>query len=198
MPRRNTGKRVVIMTVVAGAIAAVAGVMIFGASVVRAAPPAVPCPAGETISVTAPTASAPTTVSVAVAPPVNLRPAKDAVPDSFHLHYFVDIDPSTVVQAGQPVPTGNPKIIHSGTTTQDVGALGPGKHTVWVVLGDVTHTICDPMVAGSASFEIAASALPAGGMGATARASRGELTIFIAALVAGLAAASGGLVVRRF
>ena len=50
------------------------------------APSAKECPAGESITVTAPTAAAPTTVSVSVVPPVNLKPAKDAVADSYHLH----------------------------------------------------------------------------------------------------------------
>ena len=154
---------------IAAAVAALTLVLIFGLRPAKAsaAPASIACPSGEVITVTAPSASAPTTVSVTVAPPVNLKPAKDAVADSFHLHYFVDIDPATVVSAGQPVPTGNPKIIHSATTTQDVGALSAGKHTVWVVLGDVSHLTCSPMVVGSVSFDVAAAAtLPASGTGA--------------------------------
>ena len=184
------------MIVMILAIMMIPAILLLGPRVANAAPAAIPCPSGEAITVTAPKADAPTTVSVTVAPPVNLKPAKDAVADSFHLHYFVDIDPSTIVQAGQPVPTGNPKIIHSATTTQDVGALSAGKHTVWVVLGDVTHTTCSPLVVGSVSFNVAAAAaLPAGGMGATGDASGNEIPILIA--LVGLAAAVGGLVLRR-
>lgn len=147
------------------------------------------CPAGESIAVTAPTAAAPTTVSVTVTPPVNLKPAKDADAASYHLHYFVDIDPSTVVQAGQPVPAGNPKIIHSATTTQDVGALAAGKHTVWVVLGDVGHVVCTPIVQGSVSFDVSAGALPTTGMGGQPRdAINGTALRFVAAAGAVIAA----------
>src|SRR6185295_972994 len=142
MLNRTLSNRVLMTIAMSIAIVAIAIVMIVGVPAATAAPSAIACPSGETITVTAPTASAPTTVTATVAPPVNLKPAKDAVADSFHLHYFVDIDPATVVQAGQPVPTGNPKIIHSATTTQDVVALPAGKHTVWVVLGDVSHTAC--------------------------------------------------------
>jgi hypothetical protein len=201
MSDRTLGNRTVMTIVVVVAIVTLALVMIFGARIagVSAAPALIACPSGEVITVTAPSASAPTTVSVTVAPPVNLKPAKDAVADSFHLHYFVDIDPSTVVQAGQPVPTGNPKIIHSATTTQDVGTLTAGKHSVWVVLGDVSHTACTPMVVGTVSFDVAAAAsLPAGGMGVADESTSGyQISIVIAALIAGLAAASAGVVLRR-
>lgn len=172
--------------VVTLAIVAVSVVMIFGLRVpkVSAAPASIACPSGEVITVAAPGASAPTTVTVTVAPPVNLKPAKDGVLDSFHLHYFVDIDPATVVSAGQPVPTGNPKIIHSAATTQDVGALAAGKHTVWVVLGDVGHTVCAPMVVGSVSFDVAAAAtLPSSGTGAAGGAATGAKWPLAAAML---------------
>lgn len=160
-------RRVATISAAVAIVVAIAGILTFGLSSPSrafAAPALKECPSGEVITVTAPAASAPTTVNVTVAPPVNLKPAKDAVVDSYHLHYFVDIDPATVAQAGQPVPTGNPKIIHSAATTQDVGALAPGKHTVWVVLGDVGHIVCTPVVQASVSFDVsAAAALPASG-----------------------------------
>ena len=187
------------ITIVIVIALAVAGIMMFGLSSAGrafAAPALKECPSGEAITVAAPAANAPTTVSVTVAPPVNLKPAKDGVADSFHLHYFVDIDPSTVVQAGQPVPTGNPKIIHSAATTQDVGALSPGRHTVWVVLGDVSHTVCTPIVQGSVSFDVAATALPAGGTGGTTGSDR-PLELVWVALLSGLALVAAGGTLRR-
>jgi len=153
--------------VVAAGLAAIS-VFALSASAYAGASPAPAfkeCPAGESIVVAAPTAAAPTTVSVTVTPPVNLKAAKDADAASYHLHYFVDIDPSTVVQGGQAVPAGNPKIIHSAATTQDVGALAAGKHTIWVVLGDVGHVVCSPVVQGSVSFDVSAGALPKTGTG---------------------------------
>lgn len=98
------------------------------------------CPAGVTLTVAAPTAAAPTTVNVTVTPAQNIKPASAADATSFHLHYFVDT-PATA--AGGVIPSGDPKIIHSGTTTQDLGALAPGSHTVTVVLGQLNHTACD-------------------------------------------------------
>lgn len=105
-----------------------------------------PCPAGVTISVTPPAAGS-ATVTVATSPAVTIKPASEGDPASFHLHYFVD---TPAVAAGQPVPTGNPKIIHSGKTTQDLGSLAAGEHTVTVVLGQVNHMACEAR--GSATF----------------------------------------------
>lgn len=117
------------------------------------------CPAGVTLTVSPPSAGAPTTVSVTLSSQLNLKPASAGDPTSFHLHYFVDTDPTA---AGQAVPTGNPKIIHSGSTTQDLGALSAGSHTVTVVLGQLNHTAC--AVRGSATFTVAAP-LPGTGSG---------------------------------
>ena len=199
MSNRELRSRPLFWMAIAGAIAALVLILVFGLRPARAsaAPAAIACPSGEVITVTAPGASAPTTVSVTVAPPVNLKPAKDAVADSFHLHYFVDIDPATVVQAGQPVPTGNPKIIHSAAMTQDVGTLTAGKHTVWVVLGDVGHTTCTPMVQGSVSFDVAVSAatLPASGTGGAAGGDGPALLAGL--LLSGVIATFAGFALRR-
>jgi hypothetical protein len=129
-----------------------------------------PCPAGETITVTPPTASAPTTVTASVTPMLNLKAASDADPTSFHLHYFVDIDPTMVLQPGQPIPQGNPKIIHTASTSQDVGPLTPGSHTVWVVLAQVNHVPCSPNVQGQVTFTVSAAAGQAAGTASTGTA----------------------------
>lgn len=110
-------------------------------------PTLAPCPTGVSISVTAPSPATPSTVTVAVSPALNILPAAAGDPSSFHLHYFVDTPP---VPAGQSIPSNDPKIIHSGSTTQDLGTLAPGSHTVWVVLGQLTHVACDAR--GSVTF----------------------------------------------
>jgi len=179
---------VVVAALVAGGIAGATGTA-------SAAPSQAPCPSGESISVTAPTAAASTTVSVTVTPPVNLQPAASGDAASYHLHYFVDIDPATVVTAGQPVPTGNPKIIHSASTTQDLGALSAGRHTAWVVLGDVSHLVCDPVVQGSVSFDIAAAALPTTGTGGTTAGGLDASALWLT--LAGAVVAGAGLALRR-
>lgn len=98
------------------------------------------CPTGATMTITAPTAAAPTTVNVTITPAQNIKAATAGDTASFHLHYFVDT-PATA--AGTVVPSGDAKIIHSGTTTQDLGALAAGSHTVIAVLGQLNHTACD-------------------------------------------------------
>lgn len=185
--------------VVAAALAAVGVIGLTGSAQARApqSPAFKECPAGESITVTAPAASAPTTVSVAVAPPVNLKPAKDADESSYHLHYFVDTDPATIVQAGQAVPAGNPKIIHSAALTQDVGALSAGKHTVTVVMGDVAHLVCNPVVQGSVSFDVSAAALPRTGTAGPSADNVGGSWLWLVLATGGAAAASGVALRRR-
>ncbi len=117
-----------------------------------------PCPAGVTLTVSPPAAGAPTTVTVSLSQSVNLKPPTANDPNSFHLHYFVDTAP---VPAGQAVPRGNPKIIHSPSTTQDVGPLDPGQHTVTVVLGQFNHTACETR--GSVTFTVVGSVPTTGG-----------------------------------
>jgi len=114
------------------------------------------CPTGATLVVSAPTPGAPTTVSVVVTPTsLNIKAASAADPTSFHLHYFID---TTASAAGTVIPAGDPKIIHSGTLTQDLGALTAGSHTVTVVLGQFTHTACETR--SSVTFTVAANAAP--------------------------------------
>ncbi len=98
------------------------------------------CPTGVTMTIAAPTAAAPTTVNVTVTPAQNIKAATAGDTTSFHLHYFVDT-PATA--AGSVIPSGDAKIIHSGSTTQDLGALAAGSHTVTAVLGQLNHTACD-------------------------------------------------------
>lgn len=55
---------------------------------------------------------------------------------SGHLHLFVDRAPTP---PGQPIPLGDPKIIHTSETTTAIPDLAPGEHTIWVVAGDGVH-----------------------------------------------------------
>lgn len=146
------------------------------------------CPTGVTLTVAAPTAAAPTTVNVTVTPAQNIKPASAADATSFHLHYFVDT-PATA--AGGVIPTGDPKIIHSGTTTQDLGALAPGSHTVTVVLGQLSHTACDAR--GSVTFTTVATVVPIAAPAAPAKtgnaglAGEGESSILVVGSLMGVA-----------
>lgn len=63
-----------------------------------------------------------------------------------HLHYL--IDPDSAPTGGMRIPNPAPgRVVHSGETALELGALPPGKHTVWVVAGTLTHEALDPLVA---------------------------------------------------
>jgi len=180
---------------------AVAGLVLLGVvasqiSTASAAPNAKECPAGVTLDAIASGSS----VTVSVLPPVNLKAAKDGDPDSFHLHYFVDTDPASVLQPGQAVPSGNPKIVHSAATTQDFKDLTPGSHQIWVVLGDVGHIPCSPLVVDDVAITVAAApvAAPATGTGDALTGDDRAPWLPMATLAAGaLAVAGGALTLRR-
>jgi hypothetical protein len=94
-------------------------------------------------------------IQVTVTPPVNLQPAMPPNPSSFHLHYFIDQQPTP---AGGTVPFGNPRIVHTNQTSLEVTGLAAGSHAVTVVLGQYNHTACSAR--GSATFNIAAVQAP--------------------------------------
>jgi hypothetical protein len=124
-----------------------------------ATPTVAPCPSGVTLTLSPPAASAPTTVTASVSPAgLNIKAGSAGDPTSFHLHYFID---TPAVAAGAPIPLGDAKIIHSGTTTQDLGSLAPGQHTATVVLGQFTHVACDTRA--SVTFTVAQAATPTTG-----------------------------------
>jgi hypothetical protein len=176
------------------ALAAI-GVAAVQAQPASASPNAKECPAGVTLNASA----TGRTVTVSVSPALNLKPAKDGDADSFHLHYFVDTDPATVLQPGQQVPPATAQIIHSAATTQEFKDLAAGPHRVWVVLGDVGHIPCSPLVVDDVAFSIASapSAVPATGTGAAATNDGGLIRLAAAVLLAGAIAAAAGLKFRH-
>jgi len=152
------------------------------------------CPAGVTIAVAAPAAGS-NSVTVTVTPPLNIKPGTAGDPTSYHLHYFIDTPPTA---AGQSVPLGNPKIIHSGSLTQDLGSLASGSHTVYVVLGQLSHVACEAR--GQVSFTTAAApTAPKTGSGGLVGGSGSSNTAEVFALLAVVAmlTLSGRLATRR-
>lgn len=111
------------------------------------------CPTGVTVAVAPPTASAPTTVTVTLTPAQNIKAASAGDPQSLHLHYFID---STPTAAGAVIPSNDPMIVHSGSLTQDLGALTAGTHTVTAVVGQFNHAACEAR--GAVTFIVGASA----------------------------------------
>ena len=123
---------------------------------------------------------------------MNIKPASAADPASFHFHYFVDTD-ATV--AGQVVPAGNPKIIHSASTTQDLGSLSAGQHTVTVVLGQYNHTACENR--GSVTFTVGQGLPSTGSGGGIDRSSGLPLTVGLVLAAAALGVFGLGAGLRR-
>ncbi|MGI8550406.1 MAG: DUF4399 domain-containing protein [Dehalococcoidia bacterium] len=87
---------------------------------------------------------------------VLIKAATDADPNASHFHYFVDRDPASVLRPGQPIPSGQPDIIHSALSSQPILDLSAGQHTVWVVLSHNDHTPYTPNVQAQVSFTLSA------------------------------------------
>lgn len=167
--------------------------------------PLAPCPTAGQLLVAPPTAAAPTTVTTSIAPALgNLKAATQGDRASLHLHYFIDTPPPA---AGTTIPTGLTSIIHTAALTQDLGALAPGVHTVYVVVGQLNHSAC--ALRGQVSFTVGAAtatkAQPAspvtppktGSGGLLAGASGASSWLGIAALAAAALGVTGGAVVAR-
>ncbi|MDQ4076844.1 MAG: DUF4399 domain-containing protein [Chloroflexota bacterium] len=110
-----------------------------------------------TLNITTPeagaTVEAPVTVSW-TAEGVTIRPAAEATAmEEGHFHVFVDREPQ--LQEGEPIPTGDPQIIHTAATSAELADLAAGEHTVTVVLGFSDHTPWQPTVMDSVTFTVA-------------------------------------------
>lgn len=93
---------------------------------------------------------------------VTVKPAAEGDPNAFHYHLFVDVDPATVVQPGQPIPTGQANIIHTADRTVSLN-LTPGQHTVTAVLSKTDHVPLSPSVQDRVTFTVGGAAAAAGG-----------------------------------
>jgi hypothetical protein len=113
-----------------------------------------------TVTITAPmngaTLSGPVAVQVAVGG-VTVKPATDGDPAAFHHHVLVDVDPATVVQTGQPLPTGQANIIHTHEPVTLLNNLPPGPHTITVILTKTDHVPLSPSVSARVQFTVAAA-----------------------------------------
>jgi hypothetical protein len=86
---------------------------------------------------------------------VTVKPAAEGDPQAFHYHALVDVDPSTVLQPGQPIPTGQGNIIHTADSNLSLGDLAPGQHSVTVVLTRTDHVPLSPNVQDRVTFTVA-------------------------------------------
>jgi serine/threonine-protein kinase len=83
---------------------------------------------------------------------VNLKAPVEADPEGRHIHYFLDVDPATVMVPGQPIPTGQANIVHTANANHTFVDLPPGQHTVWAVLTGNDHVPLTPNVQGKVAF----------------------------------------------
>jgi len=84
-----------------------------------------------------------------------------------HLHIFVNKDPAP---PGAPIPSGDPAIIHTASTTTDVPSalLKAGDNTIWVELGFADHTPFDPQILDKVVVTVIPATSPAATTTATA------------------------------
>ncbi len=153
------------------------------------------------IRITAPTngatVAAPVNLSVAISG-VTVKPASAGDPSAFHCHIFIDVDPATVVQPGQPIPTGRADIIHTADMTVPLSDLAPGPHTVWVVLTRTDHVPLSPTVQDRVQFTVTAGqATPSGAPRVGTGIATGTTTPGLLAWLVLAGAASGGAVLIR-
>ena len=198
-------------------LALVTAAVLLAAASVRISPVRAQQPG--TIRITGPssgaTVNAPVSLSVEIGG-VPVKPAAEGDPNAYHYHILVDVDPATVVQAGQPIPTGREDIIHTASASMPLPNLAPGAHTITVVLTRTDHVPLSPSVQDRVQFTVAApgqpapatgqAAPPAGGGGAGGTPVQPRTGTGLAgrdarlprwALPLGLAALGGGLLLIR-
>jgi hypothetical protein len=101
-----------------------------------------------------PVRAGPVTVSVDYSGPPLVPAARAESLADYHLHYFLDVDPTPYLGTNQPIPLGDPHIIHTTDTEATFDAVGPGLHTVAVVLTGSNHVSLNPPVASIVTFTV--------------------------------------------
>jgi predicted Ser/Thr protein kinase len=112
-------------------------------------------PGAPTLAIVEPAESArvtgPVTVQLDVQG-VNLKAPAEADPTGRHIHYFLDVDPATVLAPGLPIPTGQANIIHTAAAAHTFLDLPPGEHKVWAVLTGNDHVPLKDVAPGKVAF----------------------------------------------
>jgi hypothetical protein len=84
-----------------------------------------------------------------------LVPAAEAKKlDDYHLHYFLDEDAKPYIGTSLPIPTGNPKIVHSAAKEVSFDNVAAGSHTVAVVMSGNNHISVAPPLSDTVSFTV--------------------------------------------
>lgn len=116
---------------------------------------------GGMIRIVAPTAGSTVTAPVALSVDITGVPVKAAGegdPNAYHYHALVDVDPATVLQAGQPIPTGMSNIIHTAEKMIMLPNLAAGQHTVTVVMTRTDHVPLAPAIQDRVTFTVGGAA----------------------------------------
>jgi hypothetical protein len=115
--------------------------------------------ATPTLRITGPadgaTVANPVTVAVQTSG-ATIKATTENDPNASHLHYFIDRDPASVLKPGEPIPSGQPDIIHTPDLSLQLPSISNGRHTVWVVLAHNDHTPFTPNVQAQVSFVVGA------------------------------------------
>ena len=93
-------------------------------------------------------------VSVNYTGPALIPGAEAKKLDDYHLHYFLDEDAGAYVGSGMPIPTGNPKIVHSAAKEVSFDNVPPGAHTVSVVMSGNNHVSVNAPLSDTVSFTV--------------------------------------------
>ena len=101
---------------------------------------------GETLS------AGSVTVSVNYSGPPLVAAANATQLNDYHLHYFLDVDPTPYIGTTLPIPLGDPRIVHSGATSVTFDNVAAGEHTLAVVMTGNNHISVNPPVTAKATF----------------------------------------------
>jgi LPXTG-motif cell wall-anchored protein len=86
---------------------------------------------------------------------IKLVPGTQATQKSdMHVHYLLDVDPTPWLDGKHDIPTGDPNIVHSASTSHTFTYLAPGPHRVTVILTTSDHIAVQPPVAPSVNFTV--------------------------------------------
>jgi len=93
-------------------------------------------------------------VSVDYAGPTLVAAADARKLDDYHLHYFLDVDATPYLGTVVPVPLDDARIIHTAATQVSFENVGPGRHTMTVMLSGANHISVNPPISDQTTFTI--------------------------------------------
>jgi hypothetical protein len=102
--------------------------------------------AGETVS------AGSVRVSLGYSGPALVAAANATKLDDYHIHFFLDVDPTPYIGTSVPVPMGDPRIIHTASTSVTFENVAPGTHTLAVMMTGSNHISVNPPVVDQVSF----------------------------------------------